>query len=109
MTIKYYLRNILWGLIPVLIMIYDWISKPHTDKQIFMLIFSMINGPLFPISKFTIETIALKLTNESFWERGFFREDIGKNGLRAIFWLFCFVFAIPISIISLFITKKSAK
>jgi RsiW-degrading membrane proteinase PrsW (M82 family) len=106
MTTKYYLRNIFWGLIPVAIMIYDWMTKQHTDKQLFMLVFSLISGPLFPLSKLTIETIALKFTKKEFWHKGFFKEDIGKNGLRAIFWLFCFVFAIPISIISLFISKK---
>lgn len=90
-------------------MTYDWISNPHTDQQFLMQAFSIISGLLFPLSKLTIEKTALKFTDESFWNKGFFKEDIGKNGLRAIFWLFCFIFAMPISILYIFIYKGSAQ
>jgi len=73
-----------------------------------MLIHAIISCILFPLSKLTIEVIALKFTKEEFWHKGFFKDDIGKNGLRAIFWVFCFAFAIPIGIISLFIKMPSA-
>ncbi|WP_442956345.1 colicin E1 family microcin immunity protein [Pantoea sp. USMM078] len=63
-----------------------------------MLLYFIIGCFLFPLSKFTIERVALKYTTRKFWTTGFFADDIGKSGLVAIYWLVVFLF-FPISFV----------
>lgn len=53
-----------------------------------------------------IGIIALKITKEEFWYRGIFKETVGKNGLYVIYYAFCFVFAIPFSLLFSFYYYK---
>ncbi|WP_423890100.1 colicin E1 family microcin immunity protein [Edwardsiella tarda] len=98
MNLRYYIRNICWGLFIALISLYQWTQNPIDTTNQYMLVFSIASAPLLPFSKKAIECFALKFTKESFWHKGFFSEDIGKNGLYAIYYLACFILAIPIGL-----------
>ncbi|GLR10198.1 hypothetical protein COO59_05790 [Mixta theicola] len=109
MTLHYYLRNILIGVLCLVAIGYKLLNSPDDLKHQLMLSHAIISSLLFPFSKLTVETMALKFTTKDFWHRGLFKEDIGKNGLYAIFWVFCFYFAIPLSIVFLLIVKKTTR
>lgn len=108
MTRKYYFKNLISGLI-----LFSFISfilmKNHESLRLQLLWgLSLINAFLYPVAKLVVERIALKFTEREFWYVGFFKDDIGKNGLYAIYWLFCFMFAIPLGIIYFLLNIKKA-
>lgn len=104
MKIDYYLKNLMWGILffGLSVYNYDWGSSVTiAPKLILHPIVSGINTLLFPFSKRLIENIALHYTTKEFWSRGLFMETSGKNGVYAVFYLFCFFFAIPLGLIYL--------
>ncbi|MBS0973043.1 colicin E1 family microcin immunity protein [Serratia rubidaea] len=95
---KYYFKNLLNGLttaIMLIIAMYFYPSFPMS-YAVPVLLGSAL---LMPLSKKLIEYIALRYTSERFWNTGIFKDNIGKNGLYAMFYLLCFVFAIPLGLI----------
>lgn len=105
MTFKYYLKNIVLGLIPVVVALQGWLTD-HSDKSLLILLVSMLSCLLLPFSRKMTEIICLKFTSKEFWNRDFFTSSVGGS-LQAILFLFCFVFAIPISVMFLiFLIKK---
>lgn len=99
MTKSYYLRNVFWGFIPIVVLAFNWVFRPQNQYTEELMIFSVISCVLLPFAKLGIEKLMLKFTTTDFWTTGFFESDVGTNGLRAIYYLFCFVFAIPVSVI----------
>ena len=106
MTAKYYIKNIFMGVVLFTITVYSCVQYPHSERNVFLLVSSAINGILFPYAKLTVETIAIKYTGKEFWHKGFFKDDVGKNGLVAMFWIFCYIFALPLSILWVFVKEK---
>jgi len=106
MRVKYYMINLLFGVVGVLALGTGWYENPGDPKNQLWMIYTVVSWLAFPFAKFAVESIALKFTEEGFWHRGFFKDDIGKNGLVAIYWVFCFFFAIPLSLISIPFLKK---
>jgi len=99
MNKKYYLKNLPWGIFFLTIYIFSsWGRLHHGYPELVLFILSAI---LFPFSKWIIGSLALKFTSKSFWYKGIFRETAGKNGLYALYYLFCFILSIPLGIISL--------
>ncbi len=95
---KYYLKNAALGFllfIITLILVRD--ANLNFSRQT-IFIFILINGILFPFAKFSIEKFALRFTSESFWKTGFFEDDTGMQGIKAIYITFCYLFAIPLSV-----------
>lgn len=88
MTIKYYMKNMIFGVVAFIITFNSYVKDPHNERMIFLLVSAVINGILFPYARMTVETIALKYTSKEFWHKGFFSDDIGKNGLVAMFCFF---------------------
>lgn len=107
----YYLKNIIWGALFFILFLYQWYTTSQDNTYKYLMIFSAISFPLFPLSKKAIEDTALKVTKKEFWHKGIFKDDIGKNGLYAIYYSVCFVLAIPIGIPYLIylIIKKAAR
>ncbi|WP_392562470.1 colicin E1 family microcin immunity protein [Orbus sturtevantii] len=99
MNKKYYFKNIHWGVLFLAIFIFTyWEDMCNMYPKLVLVILSAI---LFPFSKWLIESLALRFTSREFWYKGIFRETAGKNGLYALYYLFCFVFSIPLGIASL--------
>lgn len=99
MTWGYYLKNIGWALFFLALLIYDWNKDPEEKKMQALLIMSVPSSILYPFCKIGIETLVLRFTTKEFWHRGFFKDTSGKSGLYALYYLFCFVFAIPIGLL----------
>lgn len=106
MDVKFYFKNIVWGLIIVAIVFYDWDKNPEDKKNSLMLIFSFFSCILCPFSIKMVEMISLKFSKKEFWKKDFFTSSVGGS-LQAVFYLFCFVFAIPLGL--LFAIYKSVK
>lgn len=99
MTIKYYLAKLCWGLIAVAAFTNLWLED-SSSKSFFFFILSIVNALLYPFGMFAIKTIVLKFSTEEFWQKDFFTSPIGGS-LPAILYVFCFIFAIPLSIVFL--------
>lgn len=108
MTKSLYFKNIIIGVIIFLIISIVFMKDHDSLRLKLFWVFSLVNTFFFPIAKMSVEKIALKFTTKDFWHRGILADDIGKNGIYAIYWLFCFIFAIPLSIISIFLKTKKA-
>ncbi|WP_312836988.1 colicin E1 family microcin immunity protein [Pantoea sp.] len=107
MTIKYYLINVLTGFICFIALAQGWYENPHDPQQQLWMLFAAVSCLAFPFAKFAVESVALRFTSEAFWLRGFFAEDIGKNGIIAIYWAFCFFFAVPLFFVSIYFLRKA--
>lgn len=101
MSKKYYIENLVWGVIGFCVFGYVWFfgSDLSEGGRVGLIFASTLSALLFPFSKKYIEDLALSLTDEKFWKTGFFIETPGKNGLYALFYFFCFVFSIPLGVI----------
>ncbi|WP_019105605.1 colicin E1 family microcin immunity protein [Pantoea ananatis] len=108
MSVVYYFKNLIFGVFCLFVVGWNWYLHPESEKLQVLFALAMISCLLYPVAKKTTECIALKFTNRSFWHKGLLKDDIGKNGLYAIYWVFCFVFAIPLSLMSPFILRKTA-
>jgi len=95
-----------FGIVAFIITVNAYVKDPHNERIVFLLVSAVINGILFPYAKIAVETIALKYTGKEFWHKGFFSGDTGKNGLVAMFWLFCYFFSLPLFILWFFVKKK---
>lgn len=111
MTLKYYLKNIFWAGFILACVIYNFLREQQNTTWLILLIFSIFNFILYPYSKLAIETLTLKFTSRDFWHKGVLMETPAKNGVYVIYYLFCFVVAIPFGLpfltFSLF-SKKAA-
>lgn len=109
MTAQYYLKNFIIGLIIFSAVIYKWHDNPQEKILQYLAIYALLSCILFPFAKFYTELLASKMTDKEFWHKGLLKNDIGKNGLHAIYWLFCFVFALPIIIVVYFLIFNKAR
>lgn len=106
MKLKYYFVNLLIGLIGVLAIVQGCYENPYDPVNQLWMGFAFLSWLAFPFARFAVENVALKFTEENFWHRGFFKDDIGKNGLVALYWVFCFFFAIPLPLGAIPFLKK---
>ena len=106
MTLSYYFRNILPGLVCVCMSFYDWMQSSENDMKLTILIFTVVSCLLCPFSKKCVESIALRFTNKRFWQKRAFTDSAGGS-LIALFYIFCFILAIPLAFIYLIFNVKS--
>ena len=104
MNKKFYFSRLLWGLFPILIAIYNLFHEPLTSKTIQISIIYILSGILLPVSMYTVKTVALRYTPIQFWNPTWLNSN-GVNRFYVIYVFFCVIFAIPFSIIYLFIDK----
>ncbi|ROP59369.1 colicin E1 (microcin) immunity protein [Enterobacter sp. BIGb0383] len=108
MTLNYYFRNIFPGLVLVCMSFYGWMQSPENDMKLTILIFTVVSCLLCPFSKKCLESIALRFTNRCFWQKRAFTDSAGGS-LIALFYVFCFILAIPFSFIYFIFNVKSLK
>lgn len=99
MTLKFYFKKMIWGVIPIIIFYFGWRENPESVKAFNWFVFSVVSGILYPFAHIAAINVGLKITKKEFWEKDFFTSATGGS-LQAILFIFCFVFAIPIVIVS---------
>ncbi|MEY1194706.1 colicin E1 family microcin immunity protein [Providencia rettgeri] len=109
MSKKYYMKNMGWGLFGCALFL--WLCRNEsTQNYILISTFLIASALLYPFSKKAIEVVALTFTNEKFWNTGFFANTALKSGIYAIYYMFCFIFAIPIGLIFIiFLSSKKSR
>ncbi|QDI46066.1 hypothetical protein FG173_02735 [Serratia marcescens] len=98
MTLKYYLKHILWGLVITAVAYYAWSKNPEDSRLTLILSLSVASCVLYPFAKFAIEKTALRYSHKKFWQHDFFVSSVGGS-IEVVYELFCFAFAIPVSVI----------
>ncbi|NLU16225.1 MAG: hypothetical protein GXW94_10800 [Serratia liquefaciens] len=107
MTGKYYAYNMFWGYFMGGCILY--FSYGDNDPKITSLqIFGLASAILFPFSRYFIERVAFTYTKKDFWQTGFFKDGVPKTYLMTLYFIFIFMIAIPLGIISVFIEIKNA-
>lgn len=102
MTLKYYIKNSLFGVIAISIFFYSWVKEPDGERTFLLLLAAIVNSLLLPFSKRICEKTALLFSREEFWQREFFTAPSGRN-LIIILEVFCFIFSVPICILFLMV------
>lgn len=111
MTKAYYWKSQVWGVACFFSALYYIHSFQDRVNIPLALVIAFLRFLLYPCAKKGIETAALRFTNEAFWHRGLFADTIGKNGLLVLYYVFCFIMALPLGILyllALFLRNKKA-
>src|SRR5699024_5210722 len=112
MSLRYYIKNILFGLYCTLIYIY-LISKNSegyyflvSDKMLYAIVIRTI---LCRYSKYSIEYIAFNFIKKDYFERrkNLNNAPVAKLNLFMLYNLLCLVLAIPFGLLGLFISIKN--
>ncbi|EER9292452.1 colicin transporter [Escherichia coli] len=112
MSLRYYIKNILFGLYCALIYIY-LITKNNegyyflaSDKMLYAIVISTI---LCPYSKYAIEHIFFKFIKKDFFRKrkNLNNAPVAKSNLFMLYNLLCLVLAIPFGLLGLFISIKN--
>jgi hypothetical protein len=100
---KYYLKNIVISLFYAAIgaAVWSYNNEFSSRENIFFFVFLMSSIPLFPLARWLVESVALKFSRKEFWMTGIFKDDIGKNGIYALYYFFIMVMAIPLGLVKL--------
>lgn len=111
MDIKYYLRNVIYGL--MIFGVGSYIIRNDTGEPVVRLLIglSYVSSVFFPFAKKAIETVALKYSTIEDWTTGTYIETPMKSGLYAMYYMAIFAVTIPVAIIYLIYlvsTKKAA-
>lgn len=108
MNKKYYLNNLVWGVIGFCVFGYIWVFRSDLSGWPLMglVLAALLSALLFPLAKKAVEDVALTYTDKKFWTTGFFVETPGKNGLYALFYFSCFVLSIPLAIMFICVRFK---
>ncbi|EOQ1594713.1 colicin immunity protein, partial [Escherichia coli] len=72
MNRKFYFKNILWGMCPIIISILHLIYDTPTEASIKVDLFLILSGLALPCSIYLTKTITLKYTSISFWKKPLF-------------------------------------
>lgn len=99
MTIKYYFSKLFWGLIAVAIFANSWLESDNSSRSLSFFILSIINALFCPFAMYSVKTMVLKFSTEKFWSKHIYTSGVG--GFPAMAHVFCFIFAIPLSIVFL--------
>ncbi|KYS17230.1 colicin immunity protein, partial [Escherichia coli] len=100
MNRKFYFKNILWGMCPIIISILHLIYDTPTEASIKVDLFLILSGLALPCSIYLTKTITLKYTSISFWKKPLFW-SYGIYHFHLVYIMICIVLAIPSAIIVL--------
>lgn len=101
MNRRFYFKNILWGMCPIIISILHLMYDTPTEASIKVDLFLIFSGLTLPCSIYLTKTITLKCTSISFWKKPFFWSN-GIHHFHLVYIMICLVLAIPSAIIVLF-------
>ena len=110
---KYYLRNLILGIVWFCVFIYAYnfsstIAKPNSEVLSYSTILGL-NAFFFPLSKRMIENIIFRHTTSEFRSKNIFIESLWNRGFYVLFYLLLFIFSIPFGslfLVSLYIKKQ---
>jgi hypothetical protein len=112
MSLRYYIKNILFGLCCTLMYIY--LTTKNNDGYYFLLSDKMlyaivINTILCPYAKYAIEHIFFHFIKRDFFKKrkNLNNAPVAKSNLLMLYNLFCLVLAIPFGLLGLFISIKN--
>lgn len=107
---KYYMKNIHWGLLVYLVLVF--VLRDDFDNPLvrLFLIIGFISAFTFPVAKFFLEGVSLRYYSKEYWTKGLYTETPMKSGIYAMYYMFVFLMAIPICIITIimFVLKRTA-
>lgn len=101
MNLRYYLRNVIYGLMCYVIIVFILRNDVHEPVVRLIIGFSFVNTIFFPFAKRAVETVALKYSTIDDWTKGANVETPAKNGVYAIYYMVIFAVTIPVAIIYL--------
>ncbi|OPG68514.1 hypothetical protein B1219_30665 [Pseudomonas ogarae] len=96
---KYYVTNLVWGVMMFCVCACAWYSLPGKGESVLSkeVLFYGMSAMLYPLSKKFIEDVALGFTSKEFWNKGLFKESTAKNSMYVMYYAFCYIAAIPLS------------
>jgi len=107
MNAKYYAIHFCFGLMMLALFAYPWITNPVEPRNQIMAAVALVNCFLYPFSKLALENLVMRVGGKGVWKKKFFTIDpVGNSKIRALHWIFSFIFAIPISLMALPFMKK---
>lgn len=107
MNAKYYAIHFCFGLMMLTLFAHPWITDPAEFRNQIMASVALISCFLYPFSKLAIESLIERTCGKGIWQTKLFTLDqVGNNKMRAIHWMFSFIFAIPICLLALPFLKK---
>lgn len=107
MNAKYYAIHFCFGLMMLALFAYPWITNPVEPGNQIMVAVALVNCFLYPFSKLAIESLVERMGGKGVWKTKIFTIDqIGNSKMRALHWMFSFIFAIPICLLALPFMKK---
>jgi len=107
MNAKNYAIHFCFGLMMLAVSAYPWITNPGEPRNQLIAAVALVSSFLYPFSKLALENLLMKIVGEGFLKKRWFAIDpVGNNKIRAIHWVFSFIFAIPICLLALPFLKK---
>lgn len=107
MNAKNYAIHFCFGLMMLAFFAYPWITNPLEPRNQIMGAVALIDCFLYPFSKLALENLLIKVGGKGFLKKKFFTIDtVGTNKIKALHWVFSFIFAIPICLLALSFLKK---
>ncbi|EZI34404.1 hypothetical protein BW31_01447 [Pantoea agglomerans] len=107
MNAKNYAIHFCFGLMMLALFAYPWIINPGGLRNQIMTAVALVNCFLYPFAKLTLEDLVMRVVGKGVWKKKFFTVDpVGNSKIRALHWIFSFIFAIPICALALPFMKK---
>jgi hypothetical protein len=97
---QYYFANLIWGVFMFCVCVCAWYNLSGAADLALAkkVVLYGVSAVLYPFSKKFLEGIALSFTSKEFWCGGFFKESTAKDSLYVMYYAFCYILAIPFSI-----------
>lgn len=110
MNAKNYAIHFCFGLMMLALFTSPWITDPGEPGNQIMAAVALVNCFLYPFSKLALETLVMRVGGKGVWNKRFFTIDqVGNSKIRALHWIFSFIFAIPICVLALAFMKRQAE
>lgn len=107
MNAKNYAMHFCFGLMMLALFASPWITNPGEPGNQIMASVALVNCFLYPFSKLALENLVMRVGGKGVWKKNFFTIDpVGNSKIRALHWIFSFIFAIPICVFALPLMKK---
>jgi len=102
MNVKNYAIHFCFGLMMLVFFAYPWITNPEYPRLQITAAVSLVNCFLYPFSKLALENLVMLIGGKGVWKKKFFTIDpVGNSKIRALHWIFSFIFAIPVCMLAL--------
>lgn len=107
MNARNYAIHFCFGLMMLALFASPWITNPGEPGNQIMASVALVNCFLYPFSKLALENLVMRVGGKGVWKKNFFTIDpVGNSKIRALHWIFSFIFAIPICVLALPFMKK---